>query len=134
MNPNRVLLMQLSEHTSAKGRPYMTGWLGRASVVAFRGEDDKHGNPTWDLFVGEPPPRVEARPERRPQSPDPGDPLANRSARPVKGGSGWRGAFPPTAAGTAPSGLLWPTMGPSSRTGSMTCTGDGTDAMRSAEG
>jgi hypothetical protein len=63
MNPNRVHLLTLSERTSAKGNAYLSGWLGKASVVAFRGEDDKHGNPTWDLFVSEPQPRTERRPE-----------------------------------------------------------------------
>ena len=47
----RVLLMQLSERTSGKGRRCMSGWLGKASVVAFAGEPDKYGNPTWELFV-----------------------------------------------------------------------------------
>ena len=55
----RVLLMQLSERTSGKGNRYLSGWLGKASVVAFAGEPDKHGNPTWDLFVSEPQPRAE---------------------------------------------------------------------------
>src|SRR4051794_31574031 len=60
--------MQLSERTSAKGNAYLSGWLGKASVVAFRGEDDRHGNPTWDLFVSEPQPRAEqqqSKPEAR---------------------------------------------------------------------
>src|SRR3954467_4085584 len=90
----RVLLMQLSERTSARGSRYLSGWLGRASVVAFRGEDNKHGNPTWDVFVSEPQPRAEvgqARSERRPQSPDPGD-TAKPSARPAGQGDGWRGS------------------------------------------
>jgi hypothetical protein len=52
-NP-RVLLTTLSMRTSARGRPYLSGWLGRASVVAFEGQPDKHGNPTWDVFLAEP--------------------------------------------------------------------------------
>jgi hypothetical protein len=55
-NP-RVLLTTLSVRTSAKGRPYLSGWLGKASVVAFAGQPDKHGNPTWDVFLAEPEPR-----------------------------------------------------------------------------
>ena len=62
----RVLLLTLSERTSAKGNAYLSGWLGKASVVAFRGEDDKHGNPTWDVFVSTPEPRPEAGQERDP--------------------------------------------------------------------
>src|SRR4051812_31179836 len=65
MNPSRVLLMQLSQRTSAKGNAYLSGWLGKASVVAFAGEPDKHGNPTWDLFVSTPEPRPEAKSNKR---------------------------------------------------------------------
>jgi hypothetical protein len=35
----RVLLMQLSQRTSAKGNAYLSGWLGKASVVAFQAEE-----------------------------------------------------------------------------------------------
>jgi hypothetical protein len=68
-NP-RVLLATLSVRTSAKGRQYLTGWLGKASVVAFEGEPDKFGNPTWDVFLSEPEPRpvgqkAPARPPER---------------------------------------------------------------------
>src|SRR6478672_3135236 len=63
-----VLLLTLSERTSGKGNRYMSGWLGKASVVAFAGEPDKHGNPTWDLFVSEPQPRGEAGQARRPEA------------------------------------------------------------------
>jgi hypothetical protein len=53
----RVLLAQLSVRTSAKGNRYLSGWLGKASVVGFPGEPDKYGNETFDLFVSEPEPR-----------------------------------------------------------------------------
>ena len=62
----RVLLATLSERTSARGNAYRSGWLGKASVVGFRGEPDKHGNPTWDLFVAEPEPRDRAPAPRSP--------------------------------------------------------------------
>ena len=95
----RVLLLALSERTSGRGNRYMSGWLGKASVVAFAGEPDKHGNPTWDLFVSEPQPRAEqqqskseAGPERRPRHSDSGDAPANPSARPAGRGDGWRGS------------------------------------------
>src|SRR4051794_27558432 len=91
VNPNRVLLLTLSERVSGKGNAYLSGWLGKASVVAFRGEDDKHGNPTWDLFVSTPEPRradaeqeVELRPRPEPSSRSAGTAApstpANRSA------------------------------------------------------
>jgi hypothetical protein len=58
--PNaRVLLLTLSERTSARtGRRYMSGWLGKASVVAFEaGEPDRYGNAQWEVFVSTPEPR-----------------------------------------------------------------------------
>ena len=69
MTSARVLLTTLSVRTSAKGRPYLSGWLGKASVVAFEGEPDRFGNPTWNIFVAEPEPRE-------------GAPAAARSAQP----------------------------------------------------
>src|SRR3954451_11998523 len=98
MNPNRVLLMQLSERTSAKGNAYLSGWLGKASVVAFQAEEpDKWGNPVWDVFVSTPEPRAEqqqskpeAGQERRPQARPPDGP-ANQAAQPAQPRNGWRG-------------------------------------------
>ena len=57
MSASRVLLTTLSVRTSARGRPYLTGFLGKSRVVAFEGEADRFGNPTWDIFVAEPEPR-----------------------------------------------------------------------------
>ena len=105
---NRVLLMQLSERTSAKGNAYLSGWLGKAGVVAFRGEPDKYGNETWDLFVATPEPKPEPRQrsaarddaagevrseEVEPSSASTGAAAASTkwSARPVERGPGWRG-------------------------------------------
>jgi hypothetical protein len=95
----RVLLMQLSERTSARGNRYLSGWLGKASVVAFLDEQpDKFGNPQWSVFVAEPQPRTDQRalPLERAGASSPGyarngDAPANRSARPVERGDGWRG-------------------------------------------
>lgn len=53
----KVLLLQLSERTSARGNRYMRGWLGRAAVVAFQGEKDQAGNQSWDVDVSAPEPR-----------------------------------------------------------------------------
>src|SRR3954447_13522113 len=106
MNPNRVLLLTLSERTSAKGNAYLSGWLGKASVVAFRGGDDKHGNPTWDLFVSTPElrpeqPRTDQRPPPLDRAPPaggraernttPGSASAKPTARPVERSDGWCG-------------------------------------------
>src|SRR3954447_7700815 len=99
-NP-RVLLMQLSERTSARGNRYFSGWLGKASVVVFQADEpDKYGNPQWSMYLSEP----EAKPEQRQQPA-----AANQSAsgpRPLSAGalpadrapgrpqerSGWRGS------------------------------------------
>ena len=54
----KVLLMQLSERTSAKGNRYLSGFLGKASLVAFLGEEpDRFGNPVWNVYAAEPQPR-----------------------------------------------------------------------------
>jgi hypothetical protein len=53
----KVLLLQLSERTSARGNRYMRGWLGRAAVVAFQSEKDEAGNQSWDVYVSTPEPR-----------------------------------------------------------------------------
>ena len=52
MTGERVLLMELRERTSAKGNVYLSGWLGRASVVAFL--DREADEPTWQVFVSTP--------------------------------------------------------------------------------
>ena len=67
MSQPRVLLLTLSERTSGRGNRYMSGWLGRASVVAFPADEpDKWGNPVWNVYVSEPEPRAEAGQERDP--------------------------------------------------------------------
>ena len=47
----KILLTTLWERTSAKGTVYLSGYLGKASIVAFRGEPTADGTPTWDVFV-----------------------------------------------------------------------------------
>jgi hypothetical protein len=54
----RVLLMQLSECVSGGGRRYLSGFLGRASVVAFEAkEPDRFGRKCWDVYVSTPRPK-----------------------------------------------------------------------------
>ena len=137
----RVLLLELSERTSAKGNAYMSGWLGKASVVAFRAEHaDKHGNPVWQVFVTEPQQREEQQRAQITRHLGGGPTPANRAApdpRPLSArelpadrapagrqGDGWRGRG--TAARLeASSGLLWPTTGPSTTRTRPTCCGRG---------
>jgi hypothetical protein len=48
---SRVLLCSLWERTSAKGNSYLSGFLGKARVVGFRGESRPDGTQTWDLYL-----------------------------------------------------------------------------------
>jgi len=47
----KVLLTTLWERTSAKGNVYLSGFLGKARVVGFRGEPTAEGVPTWNLYL-----------------------------------------------------------------------------------
>lgn len=58
MNSDRVLLLELRERTSAAGNRYLSGWLGKASVLAFLDRDADE--PTWQVFVSTPAPRGDA--------------------------------------------------------------------------
>lgn len=89
MSASRVLLTTLSRRTSTKGNEYLAGWLGKASVVAFPGQPDKFGNPTWDLFLSQPEPRD-------------GLPAPRRQATERQAASAGPGALPAT--GTHPGG------------------------------
>src|SRR4051794_14955072 len=119
----RVLLLELSERTSARGNPYMAGWLGKASVVAFRAEHaDKHGNPVWQVFVTEPQqeqqraqitrhiggaPRPANQPASDPGSLSAGAVPADRAPGGHAGRGGWRGSEyrrPAGGAQRAPTG------------------------------
>src|SRR3954447_12872338 len=53
----RVLLAVLTECTSGKGNTYLRGWAGASNLVAFRGDDDEVGRPTWSLFLVQRQPR-----------------------------------------------------------------------------
>ena len=48
---NLVLIAALWQRTSAKGTPYLSGFLGKARLVAFRRDPLPEGTPTWKLFV-----------------------------------------------------------------------------------
>ena len=52
----------LTECTSARGVPYLRGWLGASNLVAFRGEPDERGRPTWNLYLAERPARADDAP------------------------------------------------------------------------
>jgi hypothetical protein len=49
----KVLFAQLSECTSARGTRYLKGWAGASNLIAFPGDDDEQGRPTWRLYLSE---------------------------------------------------------------------------------
>lgn len=53
MDQAKVLLAELAECVSARGKPYLRGWAGASNLVAFRGEPDEQGRPTWKLYLVE---------------------------------------------------------------------------------
>ena len=55
----KVLLATLWERTSAKGNTYLSGFLGKARVVAFRGKSTPAGTPTWNVYLTPGPERGE---------------------------------------------------------------------------
>jgi hypothetical protein len=64
----KVLLLTLSERTSAKGTKYLSGYLGRAKLVGFLDpEPDKFGNAQWSVYAAEPQPKGDAPHRPAPQ-------------------------------------------------------------------
>lgn len=49
---DKTHLFDLRERTSASGNRYLSGWLGKASVVAFLDRDA--AEPTWNVYVSAP--------------------------------------------------------------------------------
>jgi hypothetical protein len=57
----RVLLVKLTQKTSAQGQLYLTGWMGAARLVGFLAdEEDPDGNPVqvWNVYAAEPQPKA----------------------------------------------------------------------------
>ncbi|CAH0496615.1 hypothetical protein [Novosphingobium sp. CECT 9465] len=52
MMDSKVHLFDLRERISASGNRYLSGWLGKASVVAFL--DREAEEPTWQVYVSQP--------------------------------------------------------------------------------
>ena len=80
----KVLLLELRERTSAAGNRYLSGWLGKASVVAFL--DREAAEPTWRVYVSTPQQRQTDAPGRTADT----SPFTPRKRKP-------RGASPMTA-------------------------------------
>jgi hypothetical protein len=64
----KILLATLWERTSEKGNRYLSGFLGKARVIGFRGEPTADGTPTWDLYVQPGKEQEKAEAERKPAS------------------------------------------------------------------
>jgi hypothetical protein len=47
----KILLATLWHRTSERGNEYLSGFLGKARLVAFRGEPTAEGVSTWNLFI-----------------------------------------------------------------------------------
>ncbi len=82
----KVLLMELRERTSAAGNRYLSGWLGKASVVAFL--DREADGEVWQVFLSTPTPRAASATAPgagcSPFTPHPRQP--RRTARPLQPG------------------------------------------------
>ena len=50
-DPKKVLLATLWQRTSGRGNEYLTGFLGKARIIGFKGEPTADGTLTWDLYV-----------------------------------------------------------------------------------
>jgi hypothetical protein len=89
-------LIRAAKLWAKTGATYYVGRMGGCRVLVLENRDRKgEDEPTHWLMLGDAEAgqeRPQARPERRPQSPLPGDAPANRSARPVEPGPGWRGS------------------------------------------
>jgi hypothetical protein len=92
---NKVLMTVLWERVSGRGNEYLSGFLGRARVVAFRGEPTPDGIKTWNVYLSpakeqeEAGERREARqPRQQPtgstSSPSASPPPAGRVQRPQR--------------------------------------------------
>ena len=55
----KVLLLELRERTSAKGNSYLSGWLGKCSVIAWSKQDETTGGKVWSVYVQEYTPKKE---------------------------------------------------------------------------
>lgn len=98
----RVLFAVLTECVSAGGKAYLRGWAGASNLVAFRGEDDDQGRPTWNLYLAERPPKHDGQGSAsRPRTADawPGRQDARRGRELPSGGTAalarWRGSQAP---------------------------------------
>jgi hypothetical protein len=48
---SKILIANLWQRTSANGNEYLSGFLGKARIIGFRGEPTADGTPTWDIYI-----------------------------------------------------------------------------------
>jgi hypothetical protein len=48
---NKVLVATLWQRTSDRGNEYLSGFLGKARLIGFRGEPTADGTPTWNIYL-----------------------------------------------------------------------------------
>lgn len=82
----KVLFATLVERTSGKGNVYLSGWAGASNLLAFRGDDDDRGQPTWNLYLVERQPREgTSRPANSSRPPRQDQGQGDAGARPQHG-------------------------------------------------
>jgi hypothetical protein len=64
----KVLIATLWQRTSERGNEYLSGFLGKARIIGFRGEPTADGIPTWNLYL-QPGKEQEERAEARSHQP-----------------------------------------------------------------
>ena len=47
----KVLVTTLWQRTSGERNEYLSGFLGKARIIGFKGEPTPDGTPTWDIYV-----------------------------------------------------------------------------------
>lgn len=65
MMNDKVLLAVLKERQSAKGNRYLSGWLGKARLIAFQDKDAPEGEIVWQVYAQTPEERDQGEPRRR---------------------------------------------------------------------
>jgi hypothetical protein len=66
--PPKVLIATLWQRRSARGNEYLSGFLGKARIIGFRGEPTPEGIPTWNIFLQPGKEQEKAEAERKPAS------------------------------------------------------------------
>lgn len=78
----KVHLFDLRERTSAAGNRYLSGWLGRASVVAFL--DREADGEVWNVFLSTPAPKPSTDGAQRDGSRSPFTPRQRQARKPAR--------------------------------------------------